>query len=56
MAVGMFLEIIGHKDTLASINLTQGYFNRVSDALNNARQDLQNNDFLYLRYRLASLC
>lgn len=31
---------------LASINLTQGYFNRVSDALNNARQELQNNDFL----------
>lgn len=31
---------------LASINLTQGYFNRVSDALNNARQELQNKDFL----------
>ena len=51
---GNVLEIIGHKDTLASINLTQGYFNRVSDALNNARQDLQNNDFLSAYGELSS--
>ncbi|MGA8107490.1 MAG: hypothetical protein WB815_12640 [Nitrososphaeraceae archaeon] len=39
---------------LASINLTQGYFNRVSDALNNARQELHNNDFLSAYGELSS--